>query len=100
MTSLNHDIETKVLESRCLLTQLICQLNIEYLMNVFIFYQQKKHQFALSLISYIGISISILALSISFLTFAFLRWELLLAYARAHLTAIQQHYTHLFTVMT
>ncbi|XP_020607500.1 adhesion G protein-coupled receptor L3-like, partial [Orbicella faveolata] len=35
----------------------------------------KKHQFALSLISYIGISISILALSISFLTFAFLRFR-------------------------
>jgi len=35
----------------------------------------KKHQFALSLISYIGISISIVALSISFLTFAFLRFR-------------------------
>ncbi|XP_078354719.1 adhesion G protein-coupled receptor L4-like isoform X2 [Oculina patagonica] len=35
----------------------------------------KKHQFALSLISYIGISISIVALSISFLTFTFLRFR-------------------------
>ena len=34
---------------------------------------QKQHSFTLSLISYIGISISIVALSLSFLTFTFLR---------------------------
>ncbi|CAH3024785.1 unnamed protein product, partial [Porites evermanni] len=34
---------------------------------------QKQHSFALSLISYIGISISIVALSLSFLTFTFFK---------------------------
>ena len=38
-----------------------------------LFHQQEKHKFALSLISLVGISISVAALALAFLTFAFLR---------------------------
>lgn len=40
---------------------------------IFVFCFQKGHQLALSLITYIGISISIVALCLAFLTFHFFR---------------------------
>ena len=47
--------------------------NFQYFLSLFAFVLQKEHQRALTLITYVGVSISVVALCLAFLTFYFFR---------------------------